>query len=117
MITSQDGYVHLIQYLTEKLEIFEHPGASAAGFSVGEVIETKLADAVMRICQQHDPMSSDTRFLLVRESDAIVYDLQEVLSSCWDSAASHEQVEFIDEYIGLIKNLFDTALSSGVLEG
>jgi len=111
MITSQEGYVHLIQYLTEKLELFEHPGTSVAGFSVGEVIETKLADAVMRVVQQHDPMSSDDRFLLVRESDAIVYDLQEVLSSCWEASASHDQVEFIDEYIGLIKNLFDTALN------
>lgn len=116
MITSQEGYVHLIQYLTEKLDLFEHPGSSVAGFSVGEVIETKLADAVMKIVQQHDPMASDDRFLLVRESDAIVYDLREVLSSCWESSASLDQVEFIEEYIGLIKNLFDTALECRATE-
>jgi hypothetical protein len=46
----------------------------------------------------------------VREVDGIVYDLQEVLSSVTEQRVTKEQREFIEEFAGLVKNLFDAAI-------
>ena len=47
----------------------------------------------------------------MREVDGIVYDLQEVLSSVTSHTVTVEQHAFIDEFAGLVKNLFDNAIN------
>lgn len=47
----------------------------------------------------------------MREVDGIVYDLQEVLSGVIHQPVTIEQHAFIDEFAGLIKNLFDSAIA------
>ncbi|TON67933.1 topoisomerase II, partial [Vibrio parahaemolyticus] len=43
---------------------------------------------------------------------AVVEDLGEVLAGVWSKKATNEQIAFLDEYIALVKNLFDTAVAT-----
>ena len=52
------------------------------------------------------------RLDIVRETDAIVYDLEEVLSKVLDTHPTPQQEAFINEFVGLVKNLFDERLQS-----
>lgn len=110
MVTNGEGYNQLIQYLTENLAIFEKSGAAIEGTTVAEYTTDKVAESVMAVCQQHPHLDSDNRFSVIRESDSVVNDLSEVLSSVWNNPPTEEQQEFLDEFIGLIKNLFDSAI-------
>jgi len=47
---------------------------------------------------------------VIREVDAIVYDLEEILSGVVNNTVSNEQKAFIKEFALLIKNLFDTEI-------
>ena len=75
-----------------------------------ELIEDVIAQHVIKICEQHSELTTEQRSLIVREVDGIVYDLQEVLSSVVDQRVTVEQREFIEEFAGLLKNLFDSAV-------
>jgi len=47
----------------------------------------------------------------LKEADAVVADLGEVLAGVWAKKATNEQIVFLDEYIALVKNLFDSAVA------
>lgn len=51
------------------------------------------------------------RFEVMSEADKIVADLEEVLSSVWNQKPTYKQVSVLEKYIGLVKNLFDAAVS------
>ncbi|MFM2482623.1 DUF3802 family protein [Celerinatantimonas sp. YJH-8] len=110
MVTNGEGYYQLIQYLTENLSVFEQSGTPMTGITVAEYTTDKIAESVMAVCQQHPHLNSESRFSVIRESDSVVNDLQEVLSSVWNTPPTQQQSEFLDEFIGLIKNLFDSAI-------
>ncbi|WP_113907833.1 DUF3802 family protein [Aliidiomarina celeris] len=112
MIIDTDGYIELVHYLSENLELFTHtdPQAQKSEQTVGELFETELADNIMRACQQHS-MSQDDRINIVREADAIFHDLEEVLASVLARRPDARQHAFIKEYAGLVKNLIDSELS------
>ncbi|MCZ8488539.1 DUF3802 family protein [Vibrio lentus] len=50
-------------------------------------------------------------FSIVERGRAVVADLGEVLAGVWAKKATNEQIVFLDEYIALVKNLFDTAVA------
>ncbi|MBA3988676.1 DUF3802 family protein [Aliidiomarina maris] len=116
MIVESDGYIELIQYLTQQLGVFEAAGDSGAraSFTVREQLEDSLSDKIMRVSQQHD-VSQEVRFDIVREADAILYDLEEVLASVLNTYPTESQQTFIEEFTGLVKNLLDARISE--LEG
>ena len=112
MVLNRQGYDDLIMYLTQNLALFEKPGEIKPGApTVIELIEDVVAENVMRICQQHTELTTEQRSEIVREVDGIVYDLQEVLSSVTTHTVTVEQHAFIDEFAGLVKNLFDNAIN------
>lgn len=111
MVLNKQGYDDLIMYLSQNLALFEKPGDIQPGApTVIELIEDVVAENVMRICQQHSELTTEQRSEIVREVDGIVYDLQEVLSSVTSQTVTLEQQAFIDEFAGLVKNLFDSAI-------
>ncbi|WP_462157146.1 DUF3802 family protein [Pseudoalteromonas sp. GB56] len=113
MVLDREGYDDLIMHLTQNLALFEKPGVVEPNApTVMELIEDVIAEHVMLICQQHTELDTDQRSQIVREVDGIVYDLQEVLSSVVNHPVTKEQREFIDEFAGLIKNLFDNAVAN-----
>lgn len=110
MVTDTEGYVHIIEYLTEHLSLFEHATSSQVGETVMEVIEQELSDQIILVCSQNDKLTFNQRNMIIREVDAIVYDLEEILSAVVNNAVSDSQRKFIVEFATLIKNLFDTEI-------
>lgn len=112
MVIDQQGYDELIMYLTEHLSLFEKPGEVRSGApTVMALIEDDIAEQIINFCMQHEDLSVDDRSVIMREVDGIVYDLQEVLSGVINQPVTIEQHAFIDEFSGLVKNLFDSAVS------
>ncbi|QLE85236.1 MULTISPECIES: DUF3802 family protein [Shewanella] len=112
MVTDKDGYMHLIQYLTEHLGIFETPGAnSASDETVMELFEEQLSAQIIMVCGQNPSLNFEQRNHVIREIDAIVYDLEEILANVAKRKATSEQTLFITEFSGLIKNLFDQEIA------
>lgn len=112
MITNSEGYFQLIHFLSDNLSIFENvsPNSTSNQSTVGEIFSDHIANNTIAVCGQHPNLTEKQRFQIIREIDAIVYDMEEVLSSAWDRAPSPEQMDFIEEFIGLTKNLFDTEI-------
>ena len=113
MITNSDGYIQLIHFLADNLAIFEKHNQQVASTTdtIGDIFSVHIANNTMTVCNQHQQLTEKHRFVIIREIDAIVGDLEEVLSSAWDISPSHEQMAFIEEFVGLMKNLFDSEIS------
>ena len=108
MVTDKDGYMHLIQYLTEHLGLFESPASvEMSSETVMELFEEQLSAQIIMVCGQNPSLTFAQRNMVIREIDAIVYDLEEILAKVATQAATPEQTLFITEFSGLIKNLFD----------
>lgn len=116
MVTNTEGYIHIIEYLTAHLNLFEnHPSSSSQKQSVMEVIEEEMSTQIINLCNQNEALTFNQRNTIIREIDAIVYDLQEILSGVVNNPVNAEQTEFIKEFSILIKNLFDTEIHSQFL--
>ncbi len=113
MVTDTEGYIHIIEYLTEHLSFFEN--TSVAGDStdtIMAVIERELSEQIINVCSQNTSLSFNQRSAIIREVDAIVYDLEEILSGVINNPVTEQQSRFIKEFATLIKNLFDTEINS-----
>ncbi|EGT3625716.1 MULTISPECIES: DUF3802 family protein [Shewanella] len=112
MVTDKDGYMHLVQYLTEHLGLFETPSSEViSDDTVMELFEEQLSAQIIMVCGQNPSLSFAQRNMIIREVDAIVYDLEEILASVANHKATPAQTLFITEFSGLIKNLFDQEIA------
>ncbi|MFD2167510.1 DUF3802 family protein [Thalassotalea euphylliae] len=110
MVTDTDGYVHIIEYLTEHLSLFESAEQSSSSDTVMAVIEQELSEQIILVCSQNEALTFNQRNMIIREVDSIVYDLEEILSGVVNNPVSTQQKTFIVEFATLIKNLFDTEI-------
>jgi hypothetical protein len=116
MVTDTEGYIHIIEYLTDHLSLFENSAnTDSTQSSVLEVIEQEMSEQIISLCNQNETLTFNQRNTIIREIDAIVYDLQEILSGVMNNSVTNEQLEFIKEFAILIKNLFDTEIHSQFL--
>ncbi len=112
MVTDSEGYIHIIEYLTEHLSFFENSSSTDQNTdSVIAVIERELSDQIISVCSQNESLSFNQRNAIIREVDAIVYDLEEILSGVINNPVTQQQSRFIKEFSTLIKNLFDTEIN------
>lgn len=112
MVTNTEGYIQIIEYLTEHLSLFENSAnIDTTGNSVLEIIEQEMSEQIMAICHQNENLSFAQRNTIIQEIDVIVHDLQEILSGVVDKSVTEEQAIFINEFAILIKNLFDTEIN------
>ncbi len=113
MVTDTEGYIHIIEYLTEHLSFFENATAAQANAdTVIVIIEQELSEQIINVCSQNDALTFNQRNAIIREVDAIVYDLEEILASVINNPATESQCRFIKEFSGLIKNLFDSEINN-----
>ncbi|NQY50216.1 MAG: DUF3802 family protein [Colwellia sp.] len=111
MVTDTDGYIQIIEYLTEHLSLFENATApEKASETVMSAIEVELCEQIISVCSQNQNLTFNQRNAIIREVDAIVYDLEEILSGVINNPVNTEQLAFIQEFAGLIKNLFDSVI-------
>nr|WP_202597783.1 MULTISPECIES: DUF3802 family protein [unclassified Vibrio] len=92
------------------MDIFTRDGYTGKE-SVEDVITDMVASNIMAIFEQNPELHSSVRFQLLKEADLVVDDLGEVLAGVWSKPATNDQILFLDEYIALVKNLFDSAVS------
>ena len=115
MVTDTDGYIQIIEYLTEHLSLFENSTAPAqANETVMSAIEVELCDQIISVCSQNKGLTFNQRNAIIREVDAIVYDLEEILSGVINNPVNPAQQAFIREFAGLIKNLFDSVIHKDI---
>lgn len=114
MVTDKNGYMDLIEYLTEHLSLFENMPAPhhSTSPSIIETIEEELGDQIISVCFQNNNLTFSLRNTIVREVDSILYDLEEILSAVVSNPITTEQLSFIKEFALLIKNLFDSEINS-----
>ncbi|MDE1514116.1 MULTISPECIES: DUF3802 family protein [Vibrio] len=110
MVVETDGYLALIEHLSFNINVFTQEGDTGSE-SVEDVITDMVASNIMAIFEQNPELHSSVRFQLLKEADAVVDDLSEVLAGVWLRPATNEQIVFLDEYIALVKNLFDSAVA------
>ncbi|MBL0605287.1 DUF3802 family protein [Aeromonas caviae] len=110
MVVESDGYIALIEYLVESLGLFESQQQGGGVQTIEDLVSSRVADNLMAICEQNPQLDPKVRFLIMQEADAVVADLEEVLSAVWLSAPSEAQQAFLIEFIDLIKNLFDSTI-------
>ncbi|KLV07177.1 topoisomerase II [Photobacterium aquae] len=111
MVVESEGYHALIEYFTEHLSLFEKSDAEGCAETVEDVVTDMIATNLMAVFAQNPDLAKDFRFKLMQEADAVVEDLNEVLAGVWTRCPTNEQVVFLEDYIGLVKNLFDSAIS------
>jgi hypothetical protein len=112
MVIDTEGYIHIIEYLTEHLNLFENCVAiDKNAETVMSVIEIELSEQIISVCGQNVGLSFNQRNAIIREVDAIVYDLEEILSGIINNPATDAQSQFIKEFATLIKNLFDNEIN------
>ena len=117
MVTDTEGYIHIIEYLTEHLSLFENSLIQDNNTeTVMAVIEMELSEQIISVCSQNDALTFTQRNAIIREVDAIVYDLEEILSGVVNNPVTDQQNSFIKEFATLIKNLFDTEINHQLMQ-
>lgn len=112
VVVETDGYLALIEHLSLNLDIFTSGTGDTGSESIEDVVTDMVASNIMAIFEQNPELHSSVRFKLLKEADAVVEDLSEVLAGVWHRKATNDQITFLDEYIALVKNLFDTAVAT-----
>ncbi|OEE69522.1 DUF3802 family protein [Vibrio genomosp. F6] len=111
MVVETDGYLALIEHLSFNLSVFANEQGDTGAESIEDIVTDMISSNIMAIFEQNPELHSSVRFQLLKEADAVVEDLGEVLAGAWTKKATNQQIEFLDEYIALVKNLFDTAVA------
>jgi len=111
VVVETDGYLALIEHLAFNLDIFSSDDGDVGSESVEDVVTDMVASNIMTIFEQNPELHSTVRFQLLKEVDAVVEDLGEVLAGVWSKPATNGQITFLDELIALLKNLFDSAVA------
>jgi|TARA_B100001063_G_scaffold231405_1_gene245494 hypothetical protein len=111
VVVETDGYLALIEHLSFNLDVFTNSNGDTGNESVEDIVTDMISTNIMAIFEQNPELHSSVRFQLLKEADAVVADLGEVLAGVWAKKATNEQIVFLDEYIALVKNLFDTAVA------
>ena len=111
MVVETDGYLALIEHLSFNLDVFTNGNGDTGNESVEDIVTDMISSNIMAIFEQNHELHSSVRFQLLKEADAVVADLGEVLAGVWAKKATNEQIVFLDEYIALVKNLFDAAVA------
>ncbi|WP_338027387.1 DUF3802 family protein [Colwellia maritima] len=58
MVTSKEGYIHLIEYLTEHLSLFENTQAvDQNSETVLTLIENELCEQIISVCSQNTALT------------------------------------------------------------
>ncbi|NLS12654.1 DUF3802 family protein [Vibrio sp. SM6] len=112
MVVETEGYNALIEYLTDNFDVFLVEEGSTDTETVEDVVTDMISSNIMAVFEQNPSMHTTVRFQLLKEADSVVEDLSEILAGVWRKKASNEQISFLDEYVALVKNLFDNAVTT-----
>uniref|UniRef100_UPI0011B7A419 DUF3802 family protein n=1 Tax=Vibrio cyclitrophicus TaxID=47951 RepID=UPI0011B7A419 len=83
MVVETDGYLALIEHLSFNLDVFINSNGDTGNESVEDIITDMISTNIMAIFEQNPELHSSVRFQLLKEADAVVADLGEVLAGVW----------------------------------
>lgn len=83
MVLETDGYLALIEHLSLNLDIFTTEIGDTGSESIEDVVTDMVASNIMAIFEQNPELHSSVRFKLLKEADAVVEDLGEILAGVW----------------------------------
>lgn len=113
MIIHSDGYLSLIEYLTENLSLFKVQDDEACGnTTLKQFIRYQLVEQMTLIFNQHKELSVDDKVYIVDEFEHVFSDLSEVLGRLLKHSVNQKQRVFITDYVSLLKNMFDSQLEA-----
>jgi len=108
MLLDSDAYDACIGYFADNLNIFEGKSNIENGESIADIVTDQVADMLMTFCSQQTQLSNEVRLTVVAEGDRLVEDIEQILGTHWNSAATAEEKSFIEEYFLLLKNSLDS---------
>lgn len=111
MVIETEGYSALIEHLAFNLDVFQSEQGDTGSETVEDVVTDMIVSNIMGIFEQNPELHASVRFKLLKEADMVAADLSEVLAGVWQRKATNQQIDFLDEYVALMKNLFDNAVA------
>ncbi|MGL4476584.1 MAG: DUF3802 family protein [Shewanella sp.] len=113
MVTETEAYSSLINYLSDNLALFSQSSANATADTptVMAIFEDQLAVQIIQVCGQNPQLRAADRNQIIKEVDAVMFDLEEVLGAVGQRPVTSEQLTFIHELTGLMKNIFDITIN------
>ncbi|NRA54538.1 MAG: DUF3802 family protein [Gammaproteobacteria bacterium] len=115
MITRSDGYVALIEYLTENLSLFETRSESDSNApTVKLFIKYQMTEQLVVLFIQHKNLLPEEKMYLIGEFETATQDLLEILGRNLKHQIDDSQKSFIIEFVSLLKNLFDSLLLESI---
>lgn len=113
MVTDKPAYDQLLDYLTSNRALFANvENNQETSNTIESIVEEEVSTQVIALCTQHEALEQNHRSVIIREIDGIVYDIQQILIEYWPQHATQEQAEFLHEFAGLIKNVFDSEVAA-----
>lgn len=112
MLLKSDAYDACIGYFADNLHIFEGTSNIASGSPISDIVTDQVADMLMTFCAQQTQLSNEVRLTVVAEGDRLVDDIEQILGMHWNTGATSEQKEFIEEYFLLLKNSLDSQVNN-----
>lgn len=112
MVTNSDGYSSLIEYLSENLSVFElNENSDEQPMTINIFVRYQMVEQMTLIFEQNKSLIQQEKIYIFEEFDRVINDLNEVLGHNMNNKINKQQNEFITEFAGLLKNLFDAQLS------
>ena len=111
LVVHTNGYDALIEYLASSLSLFEGAPLNSKTIAIEQVVMDLIATQLMAVFSQNPDIEQEIRFQLLKEADLVMADLNQVLEGVWSCEPSNVQIEFLEDFISLVKNLFDSAIS------
>lgn len=111
MITKTDGYLSLIEYLSDNMSLFEkHSTGCENSPTIKQFIRYQMVEQLVLLFNEHAELNQDKKLIIVDEVNRVTDDLFELLAGNVEHKIDQSQRHFFIDFAGLLKNLFDAHL-------
>lgn len=111
MVIQSDGYISLIEYLSESIALFNQGhNEDHQPMTIKLFIRYQMVEQMSLLFEQNKFLIPQEKIYIVDEFDQAFNDLSEVLGNNMMNKITENQQVFITDFAGLLKNLFDSQL-------
>lgn len=115
MVTKSEGYLALIEYLTDNLSLFElDPKGCGNAPTIKLFIQYQMTEQLVQLFIQNKKLLPEEKMYIIGEFEMVTQDLLEVFGRNQEHHIDKNQQNFIVDFIGLLKNLFDSLLNEAI---
>lgn len=114
MVVGSDGYAALLEYFVKNMALFSANDDRIGSETIEELVHELVASQIMTLCDQNKHIPASLRFSVMNDADQVVIDVEEMLKLNWKEKPSVKQINFLSEYVELLKNLFDADITEAM---